>query len=77
MWSGNEKTTMRLEQDLVDDWELQDAWPLTRPSDELREGYTWANVKPWGVVSWRTFCIYIPLRLVGAMVSVQVLLLGV
>ena len=29
---------MRLGQDLVDDWELQDAWPLTRSSDELLKG---------------------------------------
>ena len=38
VWSKNRKTAMWLEQGLVDKWELQDAWPLTRSSDELREG---------------------------------------
>ena len=45
MWSENERTTMRLGQELVDDWELQDAWPLTRSNDGLREGYTRAHVQ--------------------------------
>ena len=39
---------MRLEQDLVGEWELQDAWPLTRSSDEPQEGYTCMHVQPGG-----------------------------
>ena len=48
VWSQNEKAAMRLEQDLVDDWELHDTWPLTRSSDESREGYARTHVQPGG-----------------------------
>ena len=69
VWSKNEKTAMRLEQDLVDEWEFLNAWPLTRSSEELREGYTQSHVQPegGGAVGRRIDCIYVPLRWVGAM----------
>ena len=69
---------MRLEQDLVEDWELQDAWPLTRSNDGPWEGYTRSRVQPRGeVVSRRIDHIYVPLRWVGAMTQVQVVQRGV
>ena len=48
VWSENEKAAMRLEQDHVDDWELQDVWPLTRAREESRDGYTRTHVQPVG-----------------------------
>ena len=58
---------MRLERDLVDDWELQDVWPLTRASEESGEGYTRTRVQPGGgIVRGHIDRLYVPLRLVGA-----------
>ena len=64
---------MHLEQDLVDDWEMQDSWPLTWASDKACEGYTRCHVRPGGeVVQQRIDEVYVSLRWVGAMSQVQV-----
>ena len=76
VWSENEKTAMRPEQALEDDWELQDAWPLLRASDESREGYTHTHFQPGGGVRRRIDRPYVPLRWVEAMMQVQVVQLG-
>ena len=64
---------------MVDDWELQDVWPLTRSSDELQEGYTRSHVQPGGKIVSRRIgrSIYVSLPWVAAMAQVQVVQLGV
>ena len=51
----------RLEQDLVDKWELQDAWRVTRSSYEMREGYMRTHVQRGGggsSIEALTDCMY-------------------
>ena len=77
VWSENEKMAMWLEQDMVDDWELQDAWPLTRSSNEAGEGYTRCHVRPGGdMVQRRIDMVDVPLRWVEAMSQVQLVHMG-
>ena len=72
VWSKTKKTAMPMEQDLVDDGELQDAWPLTRSRNETREGYMRCHVRLGGdMVQRQLDKVYVPLRWVGAMSHVQ------
>ena len=72
VWSANEKAVMRLEQDLVEDWELQDAWPLMRAREESQDGYPHTHMYSRGVVRRRIDRLHVPLRWAGAMAQVQV-----